>query len=707
MPYFNRLGATVKDGFTEFAVYSKNAQKIDLCLFSEDEKKEERLPMAKGENHIWYARIPGNAAGQKYGYRADGKFNPSEGLFYNYNKLLVDPYAKEISRPIDDWENRAFSYHNNEDSAFLVPKSVVVVDNPQQDSERYPFLTRSPDLAWEDIITYEAHVKGFTFKHPGLPQEIRGKFLALSHPLIINHLKELGVNNLELLPLTAVCPGLHLKKEQGFTDYWGYNPINFFALNPEYGTREELKYAVSELHKNGIAVTADFVYNHTGEQGDAPNPDMVKSLCFTGLDAQTYYKMSNGYFVNTTGCGNSFNVNKEPARQMLEDSLMYFKQTMGIDGVRFDLAGNCAQDERQSFRSDGAFLATARKVSERYGLKISGEPWSAMNGYYLGQMHGMMEWSDKYESAVRRFYKGDYNVIGELASHIAGSDHLWFGQKKTKFVHYAAAHDGFTAYDTVHYDQKNNYANGENNRDGSNDNHSSASPNEDIAYRRIKSMYATTILSRGTPMILGGDEIGRTQNGNNNAYCQDNEISWHNWENMNDRQKDLFKFMCRLNALRSKHEVFANLDIFSGENVEANQRKDIEWIRPDGKEMESADWDCGYARTLAYVINGRSAAVSPNPESNKEVVDDDFFVIKSGNEASAVEYTMPAPPGGGSWFRVFDTSDDKYTRTQFAPGDKYDIQPYAVAVFCRKKEESRQAINGLMQMLLASKQKTT
>lgn len=696
------LGATFKGAFTEFAVYSRFAQKIELCLFDRY-KKETRLPLTKGEDNVWRAEIAGLKPGQHYGYRAFGEFNPEKTLYFNPKKLLIDPYAIELSNSLEAWGHAALHAHNKLDSARIMPKSVVVADNQTQDAIEYPYLSQKPQYQWKDIITYEAHVKGFTFLHPDLPKDIRGKFAALGHPLIIKHLKDLGINNLELLPITASCPGGHLVKNPGLTDYWGYNPINFFALNPDFGTREDFKKAVSELHKNGIAVTADFVYNHTGEQG-AEGIGMNKILSHKGLDAPAYYRLSGSKFINSTGCGNSFDVNFEPSRQMLEDSLTYFATTMGIDGVRFDLAGNCAQDEQYSFNSDGAFLATARKVGKKHGLKISGEPWSAMDGYYLGQMNGMMEWNDKYEETVRSFYRGDYKQIDKLASQVSGSDHLFFGQKASKFVHYVAVHDGFTAKDVVSYNQKNNLANGENNNDGTNNNHSSASPNDDIAFRRIKSMYATTLLSRGTPLILGGDEFARTQQGNNNAYCQDNEISWHNWKNLDSHQKDLFLFMCRLNALRSKHEVFANLDIFSGQEVPENKRKDIEWLRPDGQEMQSSDWNCDNARTLAFVINGKSAAVSPNPETDKKQVDDDFFIIKSGVPDFAVEYTMPTPPDGGKWFRVFDTSDDKYTHTQFAPGDKYEIQPFAVAVFCRKKEESRQAVNSLMQMLQNSKQ---
>lgn len=675
-----QLGVSRQGKKTLFSVFSEHAQKIELCLFSEDEKEETKIPLKKDKENIWSVALEGIKAGQKYGYRAHGEFAPEKGLYFNPHKLLIDPFAKDLSSSIKDWEDPAISLTNDTDSAYAVPKSVVVFDNPEEDAKKYPYLHQKPHTPWKDTIIYEANVKGFSAEHPDLPEEIRGKFLAFAHPEVIQYLKSLGVTHLELMPVTTTCGGLQLKKDKGLSDYWGYNPINHFALDKRYGTREDFKKMVNELHKAGIEVGLDVVYNHTGEFGAQQN-----LLSYKGLDAPNYYRMTaDGQFINTTGCGNSMNTNTPIMGQLLlERSLNYFVQDMGVDGFRFDLAGDCALDGNTRFDADGQFMRVIRKISKEQGVKISGEPWSALGGYYRGNMKGMMEWNDQHEAALRSFYRGDEYVVPYLAGHISGGEGLWYGQKTSKYVRYVAAHDGFTAYDVVNYNEKNNWANNENNNDGNNNNHSSVSPSKEIAFRRLKSMMSANILSRGVPMICAGDELARTQQGNNNAYCQDNELTWLKWKNFSKEQRDLYVHIRKLTALRANHPTFANLDVFSGEIVPSNGRKDIEWIRPDGQEMQDWDWSNQYNHILACVINGQNGEISQNSTSRKNS-DDDFMILMCGNTYGVVDFTLPTPPNKQKWELVFDTTGK---HKKINDNGTYSLEPYSYVLLVSRKPE--------------------
>lgn len=660
----------------QFSVFSANAQKIELCFFSDDEKQEKRFELKKDENNIWSGTFKGIKPGQKYGYRAHGPFNPSKGLYFNAHKLLVDPFAKELSASITDWENPALCLDNNLDSAHVVPKSVVVFDDPKADEQKYPYLHQKPKTQWKDTIIYEASVKGFSALNEELPKQIRGKFSAFAHPKMIAYLKTLGITHLELMPVTTTCGGLQLKKDKGLSDYWGYNPINHFALDKRFGTTEDFKYMVNELHKAGIEVGLDVVYNYTGEFGMTHN-----LISYKGLDAPSYYRMDqDNRLINTTGCGNSMNTNTYITQKMLADSLTYFSDTLGVDGFRFDLAGDCALDGNTRFDANNPFMQTIRCIAHKSGVKISGEPWSATGGYYRGQMDGMMEWNDKHKESVRRFYRGDENVVPQMAGHISGGEGLYHDQKQTKYIRFIAVHDGFTAYDVVHYNQKNNWANNENNNDGSNDNASSVSSDENIAYRRIKSMMSASILSRGVPLICAGDEIGRTQMGNNNAYCQDNELSWINWKNLSKENQDLYMHIRRLTALRKDHPNFANLDTFSGEIVPSNGRKDIEWIRPDGRQMQTSDWQNPQNHILACIINGRSSEISQN-KTTTPTNDDDFMILMCGNTYGFVDFTLPKAPNGENWQLVFDTTGDHKSINK---NGTYTLEPYSYVLLTAK-----------------------
>ena len=675
------LGVIKEGKGVRFSVFSEHAQKIELCLFSEDEKTEKRIALSKDENNVWSAVISHIKPGQKYGYRAYGEFNPQKGLFFNPNKLLIDPFAKELSSSVSDWEDPALSLTNNLDSAHAVPKAVVVFEDKGKDELKYPYLHQKPNIDWKDTIIYEANVKGFSALNTELPEEIRGKFLAFAHPKTIQYLKSLGVTHLELMPVTTTCGGLQLKKEKGLSDYWGYNPINHFALDKRFGTREDFKKMVNELHKAGIEVGLDVVYNHTGEFGPTHN-----LLSYKGLDAPNYYRLdSNGKLINTTGCGNSMNTNTSVMRQLLGDSLTYFADDMGVDGFRFDLAGDCALNNDIRFDANGAFMKTIRRIAEEKQVKISGEPWSATGGYYRGQMEGLMEWSDKHKETVRRFYRGDENIVPELAGQISGGEGVRQDKATSKYIRFVAVHDGFTAYDVVNYNEKNNWANNENNNDGCNNNSSSVSPNQNIAYRRIKSMMSASILSRGVPLICAGDELARTQKGNNNAYCQDNELSWINWGNLTKEGRDLYLHIRRLTALRAKHPSFANLDVFSGQIVPSNKRKDIEWIRPDGREMTVSDWENKQNHILACVINGKCGEVSKN-EASKKNIDDDFMVLMCGNTYGFVNFMLPSPPNGQKWELLFDTTG---AHKKINENGTYTLEPYSYVLLTSKRSEKQ------------------
>ena len=678
-----KLGVSKEGEFLRFSVYSAHAKKIELCLFSDDEGTEVRVPLKKDENGVWSAKLTGIEAGQKYGYRAYGEFAPEKGLYFNEHKLLVDPYAKELSSSVVDWEDQALCLQNTLDSAHAVPKSVVYFEDKAIDARKYPYLHQKPHTPWKDTVIYEANVKGFSITDESLPEEVRGKFLAFAQPKVIRYLQSLGITHLELMPVTTTCGGLQLKKEKGLSDYWGYNPINHFAFDKRYGTVEDFKTMVNALHKAGIEVGLDVVYNHTGEFGAQHN-----LISYKGLDAPSYYRMTDdGTLINSTGCGNSMDINNDVVQNLLEDSLDYFADELGVDGFRFDLAGDCALDRNMHFDGNGHFMKTIRQISEEKDVKISGEPWSATGGYFRGHMRGMMEWNDKHKEAVRRFYRGDENVVPEMAGHISGGEGLYEGQDRSKYIRFVAVHDGFTAFDVVSYNEKNNWDNNENNNDGCNNNASSVSPNKDIAFRRIKSMMSASILSRGVPLICAGDEIGRTQRGNNNAYCQDNELSWLNWKDFSKEQRDLYMHVRRLTALRANHPNFANLDVFSGEVVPSTGRKDIEWVRPDGREMQVSDWQNPQNHILACVINGKCGEISKNKESRQNT-DDDFMILMCGNTYGFVDFKLPTAPNKGKWELVFDTTG---AHKKINDNGTYTLEPYSyVLLKSRKHERSNQ-----------------
>lgn len=666
---YTQLGAHRTQNGVRFTVFSQYADKIELCLFSDDEKKEERIALQKGDNHIWAVDLANIFVGQKYGFRAHGAYNPNQGLYFNSAKVLIDPFSKEISKSVDDWENPALRDNNSLDNAFLMPKSVVVFEDEASDRKKYPYLHKKLKTDWKDTIIYEAHVKGFSIQNIHIPVEMRGKFTAFCHPQVIGYLKNLGVTHVELLPVTPSIGGLHLKKELGLSDYWGYNPMNHFALDSRYGTRDEFKQMVNALHQAGIEVGLDVVYNHSGEFGSCGG----NMLCYKGLDSPNYYRLApDGSYIDTTGCGNSLNPNTDAFAGIIEASLRSFSRELGVDGFRFDLAADCALDSNHRFDKNSRFMQIIHKIQMQEGVKISGEPWSALGGYYRGEMGDMMEWNDKHKEAVRRFYRGDSGVASLLANQISGREGIGLDRNETKYIRYTAVHDGFTVYDSVTHYVKNNWANNENNQDGNNEEYVGVVPNEEMKFRRIKSMMACNVFSRGVPLICHGDEIGRSQQGNNNAYCQDNEISWQNWSHLTSYQKDLYLFLRKAIALRKKYPALANLRAFNA-GQESENCPEVVWLRPDGQEMQSHDWDCSFAKTLAFKIKSG-------------VEGQDLVVLLSGYE-NDLSFQLPQTNKQTPWEVLLNTAQSKMT-PEFVMQPEYVVPPYSF-VMLRQTGKSR------------------
>lgn len=652
---------------TEFCVRSPKAKKIELCLFSDDEKKETRVEMTQDENGNWHAILDGIKEGQKYGYRSYGKFNPDERCFFNPNKLLVDPYAYEVTKSlsdISDADKYILMADNDINSAHIAPKSVVRFFDRETLSKKYPYLYKKPNLDWGKVHIYELHVGNFIENYPDIDPSESRKLLSLCKA--VPHFKNLSYNQIELMPLTPTMADMHLKQSKGLSDQWGYNPVNHHAIDPRYGKIDDLLAFINEMHKAGIEVCLDVVYNHTGES----EADRFL-ISYKGLDPDAYYRYSpyDGHsFVNTTGCGNGFNPNSEQGGRIIKDSLMFFSQICGVDGFRFDLAGDCALNNNLEFDANGNFIKIIQEVAEKTGAKLSGEPWSGGGGYFLGQMPTIYEWNDKHEHTLRRFIRGEYGQVGSLAYYMAG------GQTKRK-INIFTKHDGTTAYDWATYSEKNNFENNENNQDGSNDNHYSPSANDSVRLTKTKSAHALNTLARGVPLSLNGDELWHSQNGNNNGYARPFPLKW---KELNENQKERYLFERKINAFRQEHPIFSSIEGASDE-IMPNGKPSWEWVNINGEPMQQCDWEFQYNRFLGYVLNGQ------NKEGER--FDDDFLVITSGNVDFPLDVKLPQTPHLGKWEMVFDTSkttaliDD----TKYAKGDIYQIQPHSVVVFTSKR----------------------
>jgi len=660
------LGATFDGAGTNFALFSEVAEAVELCLFDAD-GQETRVPLTEREASVWHGYLPRVGPGQRYGFRVYGPYDPANGHRCNPAKLLLDPYAKAIEGAVD-WHESLFSYRfddpealNTLDSAPHTMKSIVV--NPYFDWQD----DRLPRHPYHETVIYEAHVKGLTINHPDIPEEMRGTYTGLAHPAMIEHLKTLGVTAVELMPVHQFVHDSVLV-QRGLSNYWGYNTIGFFAPHNAYaasGQRgeqvQEFKAMVRALHRAGIEVILDVVYNHTAE-GDHRGP----TLAFRGIDNAAYYRLvdhDRRYYMDTTGTGNSLLMRSPHVLQLIMDSLRYWVTEMHVDGFRFDLAATLARQFHEVDRLS-AFFDLVQQDPIVSQVKLIAEPWDVgPGGYQVGNFPPVWtEWNGKYRDCVRDFWRGQPATLGEFAMRLTGSSDLYEkdGRKPYASINFITAHDGFTLHDLVSYNHKHNEANGEQNRDGTSDNRSwncgVEGPTDDpsviaLRNRQRRNLLATLFLSQGVPMILHGDELGRTQRGNNNAYAQDNEISWVDWANADS---DLLAFTRTVSQLRAEHPVFRRRRFFDGLGS-GHELGDVAWLKPDGTHMTGRDWTAGFAKSLAVFLNGE-AIREPGPQGER-IVDDSFLLLFNASEDD-LEFTLPGEQYGSAWEPVLDTADD-------------------------------------------------
>lgn len=666
------LGSLWDGRGVNFALYSENATKIELCLFDKTDPKKEthRINVKERTHDVWHVYLPDIEPGQLYGYRVYGPNDPKNGFRFNPHKLLIDPYAKAISGTIE-WHDSLFGYQpghkdedlsfNETDSAPYMPKSVVVDENYDWEGDK-PLKT-----PYHKTIIYETHVKGFTQLNPDIPEEIRGTYAGIAHPASIEYLTKLGITAIELMPVHHFITDRHLY-ENGLTNYWGYNTLGFFAPDVRYASQGshgeqviEFKDMVKALHKAGIEVILDVVYNHTGE-GNHMGP----TLSFKGIDNPGYYRVTETkrYYMDYTGTGNTLNASLRSALRIIMDSLRYWIHEMHIDGFRFDVASALAR-ELHDVNMLGTFFDIIYQDPLISQSKLIAEPWDVgEGGYQVGKFPaGWAEWNGKYRDCMRDYWRGAESTLPEFATRFTGSSDLYLNNYRRPFasINFITVHDGFTLHDLVSYNEKHNDANGENNQDGINDNRSwncgIEGPTDDPMVlewrkRQKRNFLATLLLSQGVPMLLSGDEISRTQNGNNNAYCQDNNISWTNWENAD---KDLLEFTRKLIHLRRKHPVFRRRNWFQGQPIKGNGLKDIAWFLPEGTEMKDEHWNHDYASSLAVFLNGDGIR---SPGQKGEKIKDDSFYIMFNASHIPINYSLPPNEYGTNWKMVIDTSKD-------------------------------------------------
>ena len=663
------LGASFDGAGTNFSIFSEVAERVQLCLF-DDQGVETRIDLPERTGPWWHGYLPSIRPGQHYGYRVHGPFSPGEGLRCNPAKLLLDPYAKAIHGEVE-WCRAVFPYplgqgddiREDSDSAPFMPKAVVI--NPFFDWS----TDRRPNTPLHELIVYETHVKGLTQRHPDVPPELRGTYSGLASPAIIDYLTRLGVNAVELMPVHQFIHDHHLV-ERGLRNYWGYNSIGYLAPHNAYsldsgaGSGEqvqEFKFMVKTLHEAGIEVILDVVYNHTAEGGQ-----MGPMLSFRGIDNAAYYRVvpeDRRYYMDYTGTGNSLNMRHPSVLQLVMDSLRYWVNEMHVDGFRFDLAATLARELHDVDRLS-AFFDLIQQDPVISQVKLIAEPWDVgEGGYQVGNFPTLWsEWNGKYRDAIRDFWRTQDESLGEFANRITGSSDLyeWSGRRPHASLNFVTAHDGFTLADLVSYNGKHNEANGEGNRDGTDDNRSwncgVEGPTDDaevlaLRQRQQRNLLATLLLSQGIPMLLGGDEMGRTQGGNNNAYCQDNEVSWYDWD-LVQANAELVTFTRALIALRAEHPVFHRRRWFQGRPIRGGDVGDIAWFRPDGVEMSDEDWSQGNARSLTVWLNGDGIV---EPDARGEAVHDDTFALLVNAHYEPLVFRLPPEDWGAAWETVIDT----------------------------------------------------
>ncbi|HEY1892749.1 MAG TPA: glycogen debranching protein GlgX [Steroidobacteraceae bacterium] len=686
-------GATWDGEGVNFALFSANADKVELCLFDASGRHEvQRITLRERTDEIWHCYLPEARPGLLYGYRVHGPYRPEQGQRFNPNKLLIEPYAKRLEGALQ-WSDAHFGYRlrhpkadlsfDKRDSAAGTPKSRVI------DSAFTWGDDRPPRVPWHDTVIYEAHVRGATMRHPEVPPPLRGTYAGLATAPMIEHFLRLGITTLELMPVHAFVDDRTLL-DKGLRNYWGYNTIGFFAPERRYsatGNVSEFKTMVKTLHSAGIEVILDVVYNHTAE-GNELGP----TLSMRGIDNGAYYRLSPEsprYYMDFTGTGNTLNLQHPRVLQLIMDSLRYWVQEMHVDGFRFDLASALARELYDVDRL-GSFFDTIGQDPVLSQVKLIAEPWDiGSGGYQVGNFPpGWNEWNDKYRDSMRAYWKGDGGLIGEIARRFTGSSDLYeaSGRKPHASINFITAHDGFTLADLVSYNEKHNQANAEDSRDGANENRSwncgLEGPTQDEPVRTLRiqqkrNLMATLLLSQGVPMVLGGDELGHTQLGNNNAYCQDNELSWLDWELDADRQAFL-EFTCGLIAMRRRHPVFSRRRFLQGDTVTADGLREIIWLNPEGREMSEAEWGVPFARCLGLYLAG--AAIERRDRRGRLVTDNNFVLLCNAHHES-IPFQLPAALAEKVWWTEFDTAaGSPFSQQRIEQGVPYPLQGRSLAL---------------------------
>ncbi len=687
-------GATWDGEGVNFALFSENAEQVELCIFDPTGKHEvQRIHVREQTDMVWHCYLPEARPGLLYGYRVQGPYDPVRGHRFNAHKLLIDPYAMDIVGTLN-WSDTHFGYrvgHRNEDMAPDRRDNAADMLKCRVADPAFSWgADRSPKIPWHEMVIYELHVRGFTKNNPAVPPALRGTYAGLGTAPVIEHLKRLGVTSVELMPTHSFIDDRHLV-DAGKRNYWGYNSIGFFAPDQRYcasGSTKEFKTMVKTLHSAGIEVILDVVYNHTAE-GNHLGP----TLSFKGIDNASYYRLvfdNPRYYMDYTGCGNTLDLQHPRVLQMIMDSLRYWVQEMHVDGFRFDLAASLAREMHEVDRL-GAFFDILHQDPVLSQVKLIAEPWDlGEGGYQVGNFPlGWAEWNDHYRDSLRSYWKGDGGLIGEFARRLTGSSDLYAhnGRRPYASINFITAHDGFTLHDLVSYNSKHNEANGEDNRDGSDNNNAwncgAEGPTADPQINALRALQkrnllATLLLSQGVPMILAGDEMGRTQQGNNNAYCQDNETSWVNWS-LSEADRELMEFVTRLIKFRHDHPVFRRRNFFQGRPIRGSDIKDIHWIKPDGTEMNDKEWAQDFARSLGVYLSGDALG---EVDARGRAIHDDNFMLLFNAHHERLDFKLPNLCEGCAWQAVLDTHFHAGLDNDgsFAGGDTYPLEGRTLAL---------------------------
>jgi isoamylase len=699
------LGAHWDGQGINFALFSEHAERVELCLYDENAGGvETRIQLPEYTNQVWHGYVPGLGPGQCYGYRVYGPYEPRLGHRFNSNKLLLDPYARAIGGSYE-WDDALFGYSighekadlsfDERDSAAFVPKSIVIDEAYDWEGDVLP------KIPFNKTVIYEMHLRGFSIQHPDIPPELRGTYKALSCPKVIEYLRKLGITAVELMPVHHFVRDRHLI-DKGLTNYWGYNSIGYFAPHSPYSSSgitgqqvTEFKDMVKALHKAGIEVILDVVYNHTAE-GSHLGP----TLCFRGIDNAAYYRildMDRRYYMDYTGTGNTLNMMQPNVLQLIMDSLRYWIQEMHIDGFRFDLAATLARELHAVDRLS-SFFDIIRQDPVISRVKLIAEPWDVgEGGYQVGRFPpGWAEWNGKYRDSVRDYWRGAGGTLAEFAYRLTGSADLYetSGRKPTASINFITAHDGFTLNDLVSYNHKHNQANQEGGRDGEDHNRSwncgAEGPVDEpqinaLRQRQKRNFLATLFFSQGVPMLLSGDEFGRSQGGNNNAYCQDNEVTWLNWEEIDE---ELLEYTRALIHYQHKHPVFRQAKWFRGMVVPGSEPGDIGWFTPDGQEMSEEMWVQRFAKSMAVLLNGQ--AIRSRDPKGRPIRDDTFYILFNAYH-QALEFSLPQAQWSQKWIKVLDTTDPgllpgKTSGSRFLePGDLVRVEGHSMMMFCHDR----------------------